>query len=220
MRKVKLLDDIHEAIVQNINSIKYSQDKRPQVESSLISKADFFKILPPPPENTSKSVYKDLLELSKITKSRTKEQEKFILAVDDKVESAFMPFLNSMNLEFPIEITDVFFRAYVDNINNIKNYYNRARPFQIADRFGIEIDFIDTETIKTPSYPSGHSVYAFLLEKILSEAYPIHAARFERIAESVGHARKMQGVHFNTDIQASKKLVNAIYPRFLKLLDT
>ena len=141
----------------------YSDTKTDEQKSSfLMSKEEIQKILPKPPSNLSKSTYEDLIELSKLTKDRTKDEEKFILSVDDKVENAFRPFLDKFNLEFPnlLGRNESFFQDFARDIEIVKYYYyNRPRPEQLADKYGLKINVIRTKSIETPSYPSGHSVY-------------------------------------------------------------
>ena len=185
-----------------------------------MTKEEVKKILPEPPENLSKSTYEDLLELSKLTKDRTQQQIEFIMSVDDKVENAFMSLLDKFNLGFPDFMVHnrSFFKDFARDIEIVKYYYNRPRPLQLAKKYGIEIDVIETKSIQTPAYPSGHSVYAYLLERMLSDMYPIHAKDFAMIAESVGMARKMQGVHFDSDVQAAKLLVNKTYHKIKEMI--
>ena len=218
---MKIIHEVDKQLHQSIEDIRYSDTKTDEQKPSfLMSKEEIQKILPKPPSNLSKSTYEDLIELSKLTKDRTKNEEKFILSVDDKVENAFRPFLDKLNLEFPnlFGRNESFFRDLARDIEIVKYYYNRPRPEQLADKYGLKINVIKTESIETPSYPSGHSVYAYLLEKILSDMYPIHAQSFAKIAESVGMARKMQGVHFDSDVQAAKLLVNKTYHKIQKMI--
>lgn len=218
---MKIIHEVDKQLHQSIQDLKYSE-REPSLNkpSFSMSKEEVKKILPEPPDNLSKSTYEDLLELSQLTKDRTQQQIEFIMSVDDKVENAFRPLLDEFNLEFPeFMVRDrLFFKDFARDIEIVKYYYNRPRPLQLAKKYGIEINVIETESIKTPAYPSGHSVYAYLLEKTLSDMYPIHAKDFAKIAESVGMARKMQGVHFDSDVQAAKLLVNKTYHKIKKMI--
>ena len=44
----------------------------------------------------------------------------------------------------------------------LKYYFNRPRPEQIAPYYEYRINVMYTETHHTPSYPSGHTIYAEL----------------------------------------------------------
>lgn len=218
---MKIIHEVDKQLHKSIEKIKYSDTNTQTVKTPLLmTKEEITRILPEPPSNLSKSTYEDLIQLSRLTQNRTKDQEEFILSVDDKVENAFKPLLENFNLDFPHSIVGnfSFFKDFVRDVEAIKYYYNRPRPEQLADKYGIKINVIKTKSIETPSYPSGHSVYAYLLERTLSDMYPIHSQAFAKIAESVGMARKMQGVHFDSDIQAARLLVNKTYHKIQKMI--
>lgn len=218
---MKIIHEVDKQLHKAIEDIRYSDIKTNEQKSSfLMTKEEIQEILPEPPSNLSGSTYSDLIELSMLTADINEQQRKFIMSVDDKVENAFRPFLDKFNLEFPdfMGRNQSFFKDFARDIEIVKYYYNRPRPEQLADKYGIKINVIKTESIKTPAYPSGHSVYGYLLEKMLSDMYPIHAQDFAKMAESVGMARKMQGVHFDSDVQAAKLLVNKTYHKIQKMI--
>jgi len=63
-------------------------------------------------------------------------------------------------------------------ILKLKKYYNRPRPKDQAKQYGIDIDTLELASMKTPSYPSGHSAQGvligmffkdFISDKVLNE---------------------------------------------------
>ena len=98
----------------------------------------------------------------------------------------------------------------------LKFYFNRARPEQLAPYYNRKIDVMYTATHNTPAYPSGHTMYASLLLEILSDKYPEHKTQLNKLVDFCGKARELQGVHYPSDNEASKKIVRTIYPELKK----
>ena len=94
---------------------------------------------------------------------------------------------------------------------NLKWQYNRPRPHQLSPKFGVEINYISTDTTDTPSYPSGHTAYAAMLASVLSEMYPEHSSELYELVNVAGKAREMQGVHYESDNDASMVIVGALW---------
>ena len=101
-------------------------------------------------------------------------------------------------------------------LKNIKHYRNRPRPVQLAKLYNIKIDPIVTKTIHTPSYPSGHTMYARLVANILKHHYPqIENKVLDSIVYDTARARVMMGVHFPSDNQASILLSNYLFKNMI-----
>ena len=94
---------------------------------------------------------------------------------------------------------------------NLKWQYNRPRPHQLSPKFGVEINYISTDTTDTPSYPSGHTAYAAMLASVLSEMYPEYSGELYELVNVAGKAREMQGVHYESDNDASMVIVGALW---------
>ncbi len=210
----KIISEMDDSLQSSINSMVYQTEKYKfeTIPEIKISESEWKGFLKPPPSNTAKSVRADLEELSNMTRNRTTEQKSFALRVDDKVESIFKDYLASVNLKYPDKFVEEAWKIYYPLTTNIKNYFNRARPQQLAPKYGVVLDAIVTPSSKTPSYPSGHSVYGYILENVLSEMYPLHISKFQEISEHVGLSRKILGIHYQSDIVAARKLTELIYP--------
>lgn len=209
--------ELSQEITKELDGLKYSRETSTFSKVNIISEKEWKSILPEPQTNTSKLTKDELIEISKLTAVRTKKDLDWIMMIDDKVESIFIPELDRLNLEYPKSIVNKLWNVYYDIVTNIKLYFNRARCWQLAPKYGISIDAIVSDSSKTPSYPSGHSAYGYLLENILSDMYPIHKTLFASLSERVGLARKMQGVHYDSDIRAAKSLTNIVYPKLKTL---
>ena len=87
-----------------------------------------------------------------------------------------------------------------------KLYYNRARPYQVAN-----INTLHSRSANTPSYPSGHAVQAFALAKRLTSQFPEKATEINYVAEKVADIRKIGGVHYPTDKEFARRLVDKMF---------
>jgi len=99
---------------------------------------------------------------------------------------------------------------------NVKYQFNRPRPYQLAKILNIDIDTIQTLTHHTPSYPSGHTVYASLYGKILSYYHPQYKKLFDNAVNKTILGRELQGVHYPSDNKASLILVDKLFNKLYK----
>lgn len=216
MHDYKLLDKIDKILKLAVPSdLRYSSNPGPITDLTKKINFDYFKFLPPPPKNNSESTLLDLKELESITQKLTPQQIKFVYTVDREPIDIFNEYLLPHNCKVPVKIFKPLYNEYLKPIaTNLKNFFNRPRPAQIANILDIDIKVIETKTHQTPSYPSGHSGYAFLLAHVCAELYPDHKRDLFLLADQCGYARMLQGVHYRSDHQASKLLVAKLYPKF------
>ena len=57
-------------------------------------------------------------------------------------------------------------------ILELKKHFDRPRPKVLAKKMNIKIKDIEMDSMKTPSYPSGHSAQGILIAKVLGDKYP------------------------------------------------
>ncbi len=98
-------------------------------------------------------------------------------------------------------------KQMIDQIIFYKKLYNRARPYQLAPDL---VKPFKSTTADNPSYPSGHPIQAYYIAKILSKWEPIRKKEWEKIAERCSNIRIIAGLHYPSDIEFGKKLVNKI----------
>ena len=85
-----------------------------------------------------------------------------------------------------------------------KILYNRARPSQVAPD---DIDYLDSVTANTASYPSGHAFQGYYAAKILSQWEPSRKQEWMDIAERVANIRIIAGLHYPSDRDFARQLV-------------
>ena len=88
-----------------------------------------------------------------------------------------------------------------------KKLYNRARPFQVAPQI---VDALHSTTANTPAYPSGHAFQAYYAAKLLSQWEPARKKEWDAIAERVANIRIIAGLHYPSDRDFARRLVDKL----------
>lgn len=196
----------------DLDKVSYLQNKVDYDDNISILDIDLKSIVPAPPKNSSLTTKRELEQLSKATKNRTRKELDLVYLVDNEPLDLFVSVLDKNGIKFPRNIFDQHYNVLEQYVYALKFYHNRARPEQLAPYFNLEIDVLYTETHHTPAYPSGHTMYAELAAHILSDLYPELRKEFFRLSDYCGLARILQGVHYPSDNKASRIAVNKIYP--------
>ena len=181
-----------------------------------IVKIDWLKIIDAPPKNSSVKTTRELSAISKATVNRTAKEVELVIKVDKDPNTLFIDFLEKKNLRFPKAKFLTFYDFLEPYIYGLKYHFNRARPEQLAPYHNINLKIMYTDSHHTPSYPSGHTMYAELAARILSDQYPQYKSEFTEISKFCGLARVLQGVHFPSDNDASVQAISVLYPLIKK----
>lgn len=175
-------------------------------------------IINDPPNNSSPTTLNELKKLSHMTLNRSDSDVRLVHTIDTSIDSVFKALVTKYKLIYPINYITEFYKIIQPIIYNIKSFYNRPRPYQLAKYYNIPISIIITDTHDTAAYPSGHTVYSNLVANILNHMYP-QIAKYEltSIVKQTGIGRMMQGVHYPSDNEAavvlSDYLFNSLYPK-------
>ena len=181
---------------------------------------DYKTIIDPPPSNTDPKTLKELTFVAESTFNRSEAEIERIYSIDRDLDAPFIKLLSKYKLEYPQEYIDTFYNVVEPVLMNIKHYWNRPRPVQLAKLFNIQIDPIVTTTVHTPSYPSGHTMYSRLVANILKHHYPqIENKILDNIVYDTARARVMMGVHFPSDNQASIFLSNYLFKNLVSKME-
>lgn len=217
MIKNKLLFQINSTINNSdIDNIKYTTKIVEDEQISQLISFDYKSILDSPAKNSSISTLEELIYISKITHNRTDKDIEFVNKIDKNPASLIIDFCNNKNIIFPKTDFDQLYNIIKPLILNTKYYFNRARPYQLAKFYGLTLNIIETDTHDTPSYPSGHTVYARLAANLVLKSNPEFQYELDLIVNKSAQARVLQGVHYPSDNKASIIFTDYI---FKKLID-
>jgi len=168
------------------------------------------------PANSSEQTRAELDFLLELQKNRTETQAQKVLAINEIV---YVPMLKTKESDlFYICSTIMGDDAKAENyphtkklLHNImkesrimefsaKNHFMRARPRQLESRLQ------PLKKIKTPSFASGHTLWAYLQSYILAELIPGKSDAFIDFAYEIGYSREILGVHYPSDEEAARQL--------------
>jgi acid phosphatase (class A) len=197
-------------VSEQIRNMRYTDKPKTWKVSDEIT-IGWDDILPDPPMNDSETTKKELIYLSKLTKSVNSSQLDLIKLVDEEPNDLFHKTMKDLGVEFPKEIFDRSWKLIKPVIMNLKYIHNRPRPYQLSEKYGLKIKLRDSKTAQTPAYPSGHTAYTALSAYILAAKYPQFAEHFFDKIQSAGMARMLMGVHYPSDNEASMIITGALW---------
>ena len=123
----------------------------------------------------------------------------FIQGSDADFRQHFQELCGELGAPYPAEEVSKVVQESAVLIGKLKWRYNRPRPYQMAAKFGIPFQPLDSNTAHSPSYPSGHAVQAYLVASFLSEKSPQHRQEFMDVAYDVAWSRVVAGYHWPSD---------------------
>ena len=158
-----------------------------------------------PPKNESGETEEEIQKLDSI-----EVDSNFVDSADD-VDNHFEEFLGSNNLEYPREDIKKYMSGVRAIILQLKYYYNRPRPGQVADAKGMNFDRESLKSASTPSYPSGHAAQGRFIARLLSDLYPEYEEQLIKIGDEIAYSRNVAKVHYPSDSKFGKKLGDEMY---------
>ena len=130
---------------------------------------------------------------------------------NDKVKESFGKLHEELELEYNEDEAGKYLKESSKYIMELKYKFQRPRPYQIAEFYGINLNGVDLDSMKTPSYPSGHATQGYLLGMIYSERYPQYNEEFIRLAEDIAESRIIGKAHFPSDKKAGIELAEKLF---------
>jgi len=161
--------------------------------------------LPEPPNDTKK----ELETLKKIISARTSEDEESIRNHDETPFYAVEEYCKENGLKFREGELDGVVKSVAKTIKHFKKKFSRPRPFQLDKSIK---PFLETETTKTRSYPSGHACQSMIVGLYVTSKYPTHREGIIKAAKKGGMTRVQAGFHFLSDYIAGVLLAEKLYP--------
>ena len=111
-------------------------------------------------------------------------------------------FLGKLNIPFDKEYLD-YLTSLSEELGalvmQLKNHYQRARPYQYALYGNQKLHPYETYSGNTPSYPSGHACQITFLGAILISHYGEKEKEILSLINKVIESRMILGVHFQSD---------------------
>ena len=160
--------------------------------------------LPEPPTDTQR----ELVIVKKIMDARTSEDEESIKNHDQIPFYAIQEYCKEHGLKFHDKEFEDLLKSISKTIKHFKKKFNRPRPFQIDKDIK---PFIETDTTKTRSYPSGHACQSMIVAKYVAGKFPTHEKEVIAAAKEGGMTRVQAGFHFLSDYISGNLLAEKLY---------
>jgi acid phosphatase (class A) len=182
---------------------------------------DLADLIPNPPVVDSSTNGAELAELHRIESARTPDQVAAAKADEDD-ENLFLyrtvlgPGFNAQALPITAELG-----VHVKNEQSVaggalKPVFQRVRPYRSDPTLHPVCALTDAPN----SYPSGHALTGYLEGLTLAELVPEKRTEILARADDFAHNRLVCGVHYPSDIEASRRVAYAVFgymmatPRF------
>jgi hypothetical protein len=159
----------------------------------------------PPGDNTFDTM-QEIKALKKIP-----IRKNFVKEFDDQ-ESAFKKTADREGIkDYDNSVAKKLIEKSAPVILKLKKHFNRPRPKTIAKKMNIKMKDIEMASMKTPSYPSGHSTQGMLIGLVLGDKYPKSKSAFMKTANNISDSRNVAHAHYKSDSDMGKKLGKSMY---------
>ena len=152
-----------------------------------------------PPSNNSTTTKGEIIELTKIP-----IRENFIKEKDD-IKKSFEKIVGKE------PIVQKLINESAPIIIKIKKHHNRPRPKVIAKKMKTKMEDMEMASMKTPSYPSGHSTQGYLIGMALSKRYPQKRDKLMKTARDISYSRRVARAHYKSDSLFGEQIGKDMY---------
>jgi len=153
-----------------------------------------------PPSDGSFTTTQEIKELNSIPIN-----EGFVKEKDD-IKASFLKLSNKKGLDISGEDLDEVIDKSAKVVLKIKKHHNRPRPKVLAKKNNIKFKDKELDSMKTPSYPSGHSVQGILIAKLIGDKFPKHAKEFLKLGKDISYSRNVAHAHYKSDSKFGEQL--------------
>ena len=180
---------------------------------------NLIQILPLPPDSTSVSFARDVMQYMWGKTQRLDILRSSIAISDAEYSLNYMikifsePFTLPISFEETPEIYRLLrdFTVTCDNVcKKIKAYYMRPRPFMVFHEQTLTPELEDAMMVNG-SYPSGHTIYGWCIALILSEINPDCTEALMARGYMYGESRIIVGAHWQSDVDAGILSASVLY---------
>ena len=165
------------------------------------------------PKNSSKACREELNELVDCVEALKNDEAalKRYKAYDDNFTKVMAQVIVEQNLgEKGAEIVDKIIDDTVPLIMKLKFYFQRPRPYQMAEYYKLKLFPFYSRSAASPSYPSGHALQARLICNVLGNHFPDRFDYFESLATDIQHSRIYMGLHYPSDVDYALFIADTI----------
>jgi hypothetical protein len=158
------------------------------------------------PKNNSETTKKELNEIVKYISSICDESNSEYLARYTKYDKGLLQTIISIFQSKGIDVSEIVKSVAKDitpTIYKLKQKYQRPRPNQLAQYYKLKLFPFDTKSGATPSYPSGHTLQAYVILNIIGSKNPDSYDFCKQLIDDVANSRVYLGLHYESDNDAA-----------------
>lgn len=158
------------------------------------------------PKNSSKATREELNQLVDYVEDLKKDEQalKRYRAYDASLTKVFAQVIIEQNLgEKGADLVDKLLDDTLPLLIKLKFYFQRPRPYQLAEHYKLKLFPFDSKSADSPSYPSGHALQSKLICYVLGNHFPEKFDYFERLAKDIEYSRLYMGIHYQSDVDYS-----------------
>lgn len=160
----------------------------------------------PYPANDSDETKKELDYLVKITGDASDEE----VRICELVETNHYDIFSIFGKKLGINVSSEKIESWVTNVDPVlfylKDKFNRARPYQLADAMNIPLYPIIRTDANSAAYPSGHTLDFLVILHHFGKMKPESAKELKNFYEQIKKIREVSGVHYPSDRKISEYL--------------
>jgi hypothetical protein len=165
------------------------------------------------PKNSSKGTREELNQLVDYIEDLKKDEQalKRYRAYDMSLTRVFAQVIMEQNLgEKGADIVDKLLDETLPLLIKLKFYFQRPRPYQLAEHYKLKLFPFESKSADSPSYPSGHALQSKLICHVLGNHFPEKFDYFERLAKDIEYSRLYMGIHYQSDVDYSLYIAEVI----------
>jgi len=170
------------------------------ISMNLKSSGELLKLeqMKPPMDDESLA---ELMQLKERMKNISKEELSFAIDSERREVEMYAEFGRSIGIDSSKEYVDEIFDFTDPILYHLKKLHDRARPEQLARRYGVDFRVLIDHEANHPAYPSGHSYDSRVMEYIFSGIRPIKKKEIQDFCKRMSDSRMNVGLHYPTDIE-------------------
>ena len=154
-----------------------------------------------PPSDNSFDTAQEIKALKKIP------LKKEFVKKYDNIEAAFAKTAKEQGVkDYDKKIAAKLIKESAPVILELKKYHNRPRPYDLDK----SLSSVKMDSMKTKSYPSGHSAQGMLIASVLKDKYGKGKA-FMQTAKNISDSRNMAHAHYPSDSKNGTELGKKLY---------
>jgi hypothetical protein len=154
------------------------------------------------PKNSSKGTREELNQLVDFVNELQKDADTLnrYKAYDASIERIFAQVIIEQDLgEKGADLVDKLFDDTLPIIMKLKFYFQRPRPYQLAEMYKLKLFPYESKSADSPSYPAGHTLQASVICHVLGNHFPEKFDFFENLAKDIEYSRLYLGIHYPSD---------------------